>query len=264
MVPVGTTHLWMLRVRAHHSSASVHLPLLVGARRGVVAAFCLHTIRDKALAQVVESAPNGSLRAGSAFFAGLLQPFAFCHEGLGVVAASNDLSLLNLIVLKIHHSEGGVSASSDASEIQIVSSVHGVRQSLPIHGSLLWSLRGSAGLHAGHGFGSEFLHSLGFGFGLICTTGYSGVLPRVGSSFSEDGPPVVQFSRNSRQLREVLACVASEDVSSSESYWTLSVSGLIQSRNKSTSLSQLAPCFYYEWINLQFLARVDEDAALPA
>ena len=111
---------------------------------------------------------------------------------------------------------------------------------------------------------SEFLHSLGFGFGLICTTGYSGVLLRVGSSFSEDGPPVVQFSRNSRQLREVSACVASEDVSSSESYWTLSVSGLLQPRNVSTSLSQLAPCFYHEWINLRFLARVDENAGLPA
>ena len=95
-------------------------------------------------------------------------------------------------------------------------------------------------------------------------TGYSGVLPRVGSSFSEDGPPVVQFSRNSHQLREVSACVASEDVSSSESYWTLSVSGLIQSRNGSTSLSQLGPCFYHERINLRFLARVDEDAGLPA
>ena len=90
---------------------------------------------------------------------------------------------------------------------------------------------------------SEFLHSLEFGFGLVCTTG---VLLRVGSSFSEGGAPVVQFSRNSRQLREVSACVASEDVSSSESYWTLSVSGLLQPRNVSTSLSQLAPCFYHE------------------
>ena len=99
------------------------------------------------------SAPKGSLRAGSVFFAGLLQPFVFCHEGLGVVAASSNLSLLNLIVLQIHHPEGGVSASSDASEIQLVSSVHSVRQSLPIHGSLLWSLRGSSGLHAGHGSG---------------------------------------------------------------------------------------------------------------
>ena len=37
------------------------------------------------------------------------------------------LSLLYFIVLKIHHPEGGVSAISDASVIQIVSSVHGVR-----------------------------------------------------------------------------------------------------------------------------------------
>ena len=90
----------------------------------------------------------------------------------------------------------------------------------------------------------------------------SGVLPRVGSSFSEDVPPVVQFTRNSRRLGEVSACGASEVVSSSESYWTLSVSGLLQPGNESTSFSHLAPCFYHEWINLRFLARVDEDAVL--
>ena len=74
----------------------------------------------------------------------------------------------------------------------------------------------------------------------------------------------MQLSWNSRQLREVSACFTSEDVSSSESYWTLSVSGLIQPRNESTSLSQLAPCFYYVWINLRFFPRVDEVAGLPA
>ena len=99
------------------------------------------------------SALKGSLRAGSAFFAGLLQPLVFYQEGLGVVAASiKSLAF----VRKIHHPEGSVSAFSDASVIRIVSSVHGVRQSLPILSSLLWSLRGSAGLHAGHGSGSEF------------------------------------------------------------------------------------------------------------
>ena len=46
-----------------------------------------------------------------------------------------DLSPLNLIVFRIHHPEGCVSASSDTSGIQIVSAVHGVRQSLPIQGS---------------------------------------------------------------------------------------------------------------------------------
>ena len=35
------------------------------------------------------SAPEGSHRAGSASFAGLLQPLVCSHEGLGVVAASN-------------------------------------------------------------------------------------------------------------------------------------------------------------------------------
>ena len=99
------------------------------------------------------SAPIGSFSAGSAFFAGLFRPFILCHEGIGIVAASVYLSRLNLMGLKFHHSEGGVSASSDASEIQIVSSVHGVRQRLPIHGSLLWSLRGSSGLHAGQDSG---------------------------------------------------------------------------------------------------------------
>ena len=101
------------------------------------------------------SAPKGSHRAGSAFFAGLLQPFVFVFvmKALGYWRPVINLSLLNLIVLKIHHPEGGVSASSDASQIQIVSLVHGVRQSLPIHGSLLWSLRGSTVLHAGHGSG---------------------------------------------------------------------------------------------------------------
>ena len=59
-------------------------------------------------------------------------------------------------VRKVHHPEGSVSAFSDASVFQIVSSVIGVRQSFPILGSLLESLHGFAGLHAGHGSGSEF------------------------------------------------------------------------------------------------------------
>ena len=102
---------------------------------------------------VAVSAPKGSLQAGSAFFAGLLQPFVFYHEGLGVVAAS--IKSLDF-VRKIHHPEGSVSAFSDASVFRILSSVLGVRQSFPILGSLLGSIHGSTGLHAGHGSGSEF------------------------------------------------------------------------------------------------------------
>ena len=144
-------------MRAHHSFASVHLPLLVGARCGVVAAFCLLTIRVKALAQVVESLlQKGAFELAPLSSLGYYSRLFFIMKALGSWRPVSNLSLLYLIVLKIHHPEGSVSAISDASVIQTVSSVHGVRQSLPIHGSLLWSRRGSAGLHAGHGSGSEF------------------------------------------------------------------------------------------------------------
>ena len=206
------------------------------------------------------SAPKGSLQAGSACFAGLLQQFVFVMKALRSWRPVINLSLLNLIMLKIHLPEGGGSASSVASGIQIVSSVHGVRQSLPIRGSLLWSLRRSS-----RGSWLRFRSSstvLDSASALSARLANSGVLPRVGSFFSEDVPPVVQFSRNSRRLGEVSACGASEVVSSSESYWTLSVSGLLQPGNESTSFSQLALCFCHEWINLRFLARVVEDAVL--
>ena len=47
VVPIGTSQLWLLRVRTHQFSASVHLSLLVGERSGIVAAFCLHIIQVK-------------------------------------------------------------------------------------------------------------------------------------------------------------------------------------------------------------------------
>ena len=123
------------------------------------------------MAQVVESLlQKGAIELAPLSSLGYYSRLFFVMKALGSWRPVINLSLLNLIVLKIHHPEG-VSASSNASEIQIVSSVHGVRQSLPIHGSLLWSLRGSSGLHAGHGSGFGVLHGLGFGFGLICTTG---------------------------------------------------------------------------------------------
>ena len=115
-----------------------------------MAVFCLHIILAPGDAV---SAPKGSLQAGSAFFAGLLQPFVLYQQGLGVVAANiNSLAFVH----KLHHPEGSVSAFSDASVFRILSSVHGVWQSFPILGSLLGSLHGSAGLHTGHGSGSEF------------------------------------------------------------------------------------------------------------
>ena len=63
------------------------------------------------------SAPKGSLRSGSAFFAGLLQPFCLYQEVLGVVAANIEFLAF---VSKIHHPEGSVSAFSDASVFRIL------------------------------------------------------------------------------------------------------------------------------------------------
>ena len=69
------------------------------------------------------SAPKGSLRSGSSFFARLLQSFCLYQEVLAVVAAN--IKFL-AFVSKIHHPEGSVSAFSDASVFRILSSVHGV------------------------------------------------------------------------------------------------------------------------------------------
>ena len=113
------------------------------------------------------SAPEGSHRVGSAFFAGLLQPLICSHEGLGVVAASNrsftvesqgtqntiqdgDSPICSVVSSQwrldgLHRSKGCISSSSNASGIQKVPSVHGIRQSLPIQGSLLTYLRNQGG-----------------------------------------------------------------------------------------------------------------------
>ena len=112
----------------------------------------------------------------------------------------------------LHRFKGCISSSSNASGIQKISSVHGIRQSLPIQGSLLWSVHGSAGLHAGHGSGfgdsSQSWNSASTISGRLAD---SGVLPRAGSSCSEDGPPIVKLSGDSCQLGEVSACADSEN-----------------------------------------------------
>ena len=66
VVPIGTSHLLVLRVWTHHSYASVLLSLLVGARSGVVAVFCLHIFRVKPWARwcnlCSETKPSSWLR----------------------------------------------------------------------------------------------------------------------------------------------------------------------------------------------------------
>ena len=155
VVPIGTSHLWLLRVWIQNSSTSVFpsFSSCSGAKRDRGGFLPPHHLGKSLAPGGAVSAPKGSLRAGSAFFAGLLQPFVLYQQGLGVVVANiNSLAF----VRKIHHPEGSVFAFSDASVFRILSSVHGVWQSFPILGSLLGSLYGSAGLHAGRGSGSEF------------------------------------------------------------------------------------------------------------
>ena len=53
-VPLGTSHIWLLRMRTPHSSTNVHLPLLFWNAK-IVAVFCLPIARVKALGQVVQS-----------------------------------------------------------------------------------------------------------------------------------------------------------------------------------------------------------------
>ena len=117
-------------------------------------------------------------------------------------------------------------------------SVHGVWQSFPILGLFAWISprlrRSSSGSWLRFGV---FLYSLGFGFGLFCTTGSFRRPPESRFSFSEDVPLVVQLSRDSRRLGDVSACGTSVVISSSESYWPLLVSGLLQPGNELQALS---------------------------
>ena len=170
VVPIGTSHLWLLRVRTPHSSASVHLPLLFGTRCGIVTGFCLHIIWVKALGQVVQSllrmgafelAPLSSLGCYSRLF--------FIMKALGVVAPS--IKSLDF-VRKIHHPEGSVSAFSDASVFRIV--FFGSWRSAKFFQLLALCLGLSTAPQVFMRVMApvrSFLHSLGFGFGLICTAG---------------------------------------------------------------------------------------------
>ena len=261
VVPIGPSHLWLLRVRTHHfSSTSVHLSLLVGARSGIGAAFCLHIIQVKALGQVVQSLlRKGAFELVPLSSLGYYSRLFYIKKALGSWRPILILSLLcaRYIILK---------------EVYLLFPMH------PYSGYFLWVMAFGKifqflalclGLFKAPQVFTRvmapvrsFLHSLGFGFGLICTTGSFRRPPESRFSFSEDVPLVVQFSRHSHRLGEVSACGASVVISSSESYWTLLFSGLLQPGNESTSFSQLAPCFYHEWIYLHLLARVDEDAVL--
>ena len=177
MVPIGTSHLWLLRVRTPHSSASVHLLLPFGTRSGIVAAFCLHIIRVKALGQVVESLlRKGAFELAPFSSLGYYSRLFFYHDGLGVVAAS--IKSLEF-VRKIHHPERSVSAFSDAS---VFRSFFGSWRSAKFSNSWLFAWvsprlhRSSRGSWLRFGVFSTFLD---LASALSARLATSGVLPRV-------------------------------------------------------------------------------------
>ena len=177
MVPIGTSHLWWLRVRTHLSSASVYLSLLVGARSRIVAVFCLHIIRVNAVGQMVQSLlRKGAFDLAPLSSLGYYSRFVYIRKSLWAVAAN--IKFL-AFVSKIHHPEGSVSAFSDASVFRIVSSVHDVRQSFPILGFAWFSprlRRSSRGSWPRFGVFSTVLDSAS---ALSARLANSGVLPRV-------------------------------------------------------------------------------------
>ena len=181
------------------------------------------------------SAPEGSHRAGSTSFAGLLQLVICSDEGLGVVATSDrsfssepqgventfqdgDSPIHSVVSPQegldgLHRSQRCISSGSNTSGIQEVSEVHSFRGSIPIQSPLLWSVHGSAGLQAGHGssFGnsSQSWHSSSALSGRLAD---SVVLPGAGSTCSEDSSSSMQLSGDCRQLGEVSACSDSNDL----------------------------------------------------
>ena len=169
VVPIGTSHLWLLRVRTHHSSASVHLSLLAGARSGIVAAFCLHIIQVKALGQVVQSLlRKGAFELAPLSSLGYYSRLFYTKKALGSWRPRLNLSLLcaRYIILKevyllfpMHPYSGYfLQFMAFGKVFQFLALCLGLSTAPQVFTrvmALIWS----------------FLHSLGFGFGLICTIG---------------------------------------------------------------------------------------------
>ena len=169
VVLIGTSHLWLLSVQTHHSSAGVHLSLLVGARSGIVSAFCLHIIRVKALGQVVQSLlRKGAFELAPLSSLGYYSRLFYIKKALGSWWPILNLSLLcaRYIILK---------------EVYLLFPVHpysGYFLRFMAFGKVFQFLAICLGLSTAPQIFTRvmapvrsFLHSLGFGFGLICTTG---------------------------------------------------------------------------------------------
>ena len=100
--------------------------------------------------------------------------------------------------------EGCVLASSDSSGQSQVPQVHGVRSSLPIQGSVLWSLHGTSGLYQGHGSGFRHASSCEHSYPQISRQlADSGCVLSPGSPGSGHSSSFMSLVRNHHQLGEV-------------------------------------------------------------
>ena len=100
--------------------------------------------------------------------------------------------------------EGCVLADSDSSGKSQVPQIRGFREGVPVQGSLLWAIHGSAGLHSGHGSGFVVSSPVWYSPSSVPRRlANSGVLSGAGSPSSGYGSPALSSSRNCRQLGEV-------------------------------------------------------------
>ena len=192
--------------------------------------YCPNTIRGKALAQEVEPLlQKGAIELAPLPSLGYYSCLFVVMKASGSWRPVIDLSLLNLKVLKTPfkmETLQSVLLSVRRGDWMVSIDLKDAYLQVPMHPESRKFLRfmafgkvyqfrsvhGSAGLHAGHGSGfgdpSQSWNSASTLCGRLAD---SGVLPRAGSSCSEDGPPIVQLSGDSRQLGEVSACADSEN-----------------------------------------------------
>ena len=189
---MGTSHLWLLRVWTHHSSASVFpFSSCWGAKRDRGGFLPPHHLGKSLAPGGTVSAPKGNLRAGSAFLLGYYSRLFYINKALGSWRPILILSLLcaRYIILKevyllvpMHPYSGYFLWFMAFGKVfQFLALCLGLSTALQVFPRVMAPVR-------------SFLHSLGFGFGLICTTGSFRRPPESRFSFSEDIPLVVQLS----------------------------------------------------------------------
>ena len=162
-----------------------------------------------------------SNRACSSSLSGLLQPVVCCDESFRGVetshrslypepeGAADILQDGDTSICTSFGSSGrldGVSGleGSNASGISQVPQVHGGGEGVPVQGSLLWTLHGSASLHQGHGSCVSYSsQDGGTASPLPRQLVAPGFLTRADFPCSEDSASALQVSGDSRQLGEV-------------------------------------------------------------